>query len=410
MDNQKVLIWIKKLQVLFLLCLLLFPLTLNASFIEATMGTAVVNDATATYFNPAALMLLKNPQIITLDSIAALNTQFTGQATQSRSGFTQSGSSSTQTNYNLPALYLGMPIKDRITFGLAVISNFFDTALDEGSVLRYAQSNNNIESIDLVPALGLKLNDFVSLGAGINLSYAKFLLMPTSGFPSLNVSDSQSRNECDGTGMGGNFGVLLKPTHSTLVGFDYRSAITYRLSGTSVFGSNPPVISNDYGFNFWTPARFVLSANQSVTSALGIIGTIQRIEWSIFKDINIHGIAAEIGSRPIILSGNDPYHFHDTWLLTLGSYYHITPKWVIRVASSYNQSPANNNFQISNGNSTIVGASTGYEIYKNIMIDGSYAHAFFQGANIHIANGRNVINGIQNAFLNAFTLKLTLKF
>ena len=70
MDNQRLLIRIKKFQALFLLCSLLFPLTLHASFIEATMGAAVVNDATAVYYNPAALVLLKNPQIITLNSFA----------------------------------------------------------------------------------------------------------------------------------------------------------------------------------------------------------------------------------------------------------------------------------------------------------------------------------------------------
>src|SRR5207244_3412821 len=140
-----------------------------------------------------------------------------------------------------------------------------------------------------------------------------------------------------------------------------------------------------------------LSINQSVTKTLGIIGTIQRIEWSIFKEINIHGIAAQIRSQPVILNATDPYHFHDTWLLTLGSYFSITPKWIIRVASSYNQSPGNNNYQISNGDSMILGASTGYEISKHIIIDGSYAHAFVQNANIHIATGRNFIDGIHKA-------------
>ena len=57
----------------------LIPLTLQASFIESTMGTAVVNDATATYHNPAALALFNNPQLIVLNSVANFSSQFTGQ-------------------------------------------------------------------------------------------------------------------------------------------------------------------------------------------------------------------------------------------------------------------------------------------------------------------------------------------
>ena len=135
----------------------------------------------------------------------------------------------------MPSLYFGIPATDKVTIGLAVISNFFNNDIDGNSLLRYVQSSNSIKDFDLVPAVGFKLNDFFSLGAGMNFSYANFLLRRTSGFPSLNIPDSQSRNECDGTGLGGDVGFLLRPSNSTMIGFNYRSAITYRLSGKSVF-------------------------------------------------------------------------------------------------------------------------------------------------------------------------------
>jgi long-chain fatty acid transport protein len=308
MYNQSLSTWLRKFR-LFLFLGLLFPFALHASFIESTIGAAVVNDATATYYNPAALTLLTNSQIIALGSLAYSQTNFTGQATQSTTGFTQYGSSSTQSNYYLPSLYLGVPTTNKITVGLAIISNFFNINLEDNSILRYAQPNNNIRDIDFVPAIGVKFNEFFSAGVGINLSYAHFLMQPILGFPSLNVPDTQSQNECDGNGLGGDFGFLLKPTRATLIGFNYRSAITYRLNGKSIFESNPEVTSNHYHFNFWTPARSVISINQFVTPTLGFIGTIQRIQWSIFKDITINGIAAKIGSQSIIVNATIPYHW-----------------------------------------------------------------------------------------------------
>lgn len=407
MYHRRLSTWIKKIQNFIFPWLYLFPLTLHASFIESTIGTAVVNDATAAYYNPAALTLLSNSQMIALGSVASSYSDFTGQSIQSKTGFIQSGSSSAQTHYYLPSLYIGVPTKGRVTAGLAIISNSFNKNSDENSILRYVQSSNSIHDMDLVPAIGIKLNEFFSLGVSVNFSYANFLLQPIVGFPSLNIPDSQSRNQCDGNALGGDVGFLLKPAQTTLIGFNYRSAMTYRLSGTSVFEGNSVVISNDYHFKFWTPARSVLSINHFVTPKLGFIGTIQRIQWSIFKEVNIYGIATQIGSQSIILNADVPYHLHDAWLVTLGSHYRMTPKWVIRVAGSYNQSPGNSNYQISEGDSTIIGASTGYEIYKNIMIDGSYAHAFIQNEDIQITTGRNMINGINKGSRDAFSLKLT---
>jgi long-subunit fatty acid transport protein len=389
-------------------CLLLFPATLYASFIESSIGASVVNDATATYYNPAALTVVKNAQFITLGSLSYARSRFSGQAQQSITGYTQSGSSSSQTNYFLPSLYFGIPVTSKISVGMAIISNFFDVEAEDISILRYAQASNNVKDIDLVPALGIKLTDYLAIGAGVNFSHANFIMQPISGSPALNIPDSKSRNECSATGVGGDAGLLLALSKATIIGFNYRSAITYGLSGKSILQISPELVSNQYGFHFWTPARSVLSINHFVTPVLGFIGTIQRIQWSIFDTINVHGIATQVGSRAVILNAAVPYHMHNTWLLTLGTHYRITPGWILRVAGSYNQAPGNNSYQITNGNAVILGASMGYEIHKRIIIDGSYAHAFLQNEDINIMSGSNRIKGVNQGAVNAFSLKLTL--
>ena len=393
----------------FLFIALLSPFALHASFIEATIGTAVVNDATATYHNPAALTLLKNPQMVGLGFFAKFRTNFSGQARQALTGISQFGNSSNQTNYYLPSFYLGIPVTDKITAGFAIISNFFNRELDAGSILRYAQSSNQIKNIDLVPAIGIKLTDYFSIGGGINFSQANFLLKPISGARSINIPDSQSINESKGNSWGGDVGFLLKPKESTLIGFNYRSSNTYPESGTSLLLSNPPIISNNYHFKFWTPARSVLSINQFLTPKLGVIGTIQRVQWSIIKTVTVYGVATQIGSKPtIVAKASIPYYLHDTWLLTLGSHYRINKKCIIRVAGTYDQSPGNGNYKISNGDNIILGGSIGYDLNKHLTIDASYAHGFVHKANIHIAAGMN-LDGVNKASRDAISIKLTVK-
>lgn len=389
------------------LVFLLIPKVSKASFIESTMGAAVVNDATATYYNPAALTLLENIQIIALGSAAQSHSQFTGEVTQSN-GFSQSGVSQSQSNYFLPSGYLGVPLSDRFFFGLAVLANNFNRDGDQNSILRYVMSDNNVQDIDLVPAMGIKLNDYLSVGAGLNYSQASFHFTPIFGFPNSDNPDAQSNNKATASAWGGDIGLLIKPFTSTQIGLNYRSSMTYRFNGTSQLENNPALMSNNFSFDYWTPARYVLSVNQFLSRAFGLIGTLQWIKWDIYNTVNANGIAAQIGPKPVILSNvTIPLHYQNAWIYTLGGYYRLSTKWIIRTAGSYVESPGNPNYQIVQGSNIILGASIGYKLSKAISIDAGYAHAFIQDQTINIQNSINTINGINKGYRDSISLKIT---
>jgi long-chain fatty acid transport protein len=399
----------KTLSTLLCMGFWIFTRPLYASFIEATMGTAVVNDATATYHNPAALTLLKNPQVIALGSAAYFHSTFTGQTIQAASGFTQAGPSKANSEYYIPSMYIGLPATSKLRFGLAILSNMLNSNTDENSILRYAQTRSHIDNIDVMPGVGWQLNDYVSIGGGLTYSHAKFILNPIIGFPSLNIPDSQSHNVATGSSYGANAGFLIKPTQSTLIGFNYRSALSYQFNGTSALDGLPAITSNHYNFNFWTPARTILTISHFFSQSFGLISTAQRVQWSIFKSGTVHGIATRIGEQPVILpKAMVPYHLRDAWVYTFGGIQKIASKWVIRIAGSYIQSPSQGRYQISNGDNYIAGASIGYDIYKNLKIDVGYAHAFIKDQPIHIASRANIITGKNTGARDAVSLKLTI--
>ncbi len=373
------------------------------------MGTAVINDASATYYNPAALIQLKNPQFVALNSYSVFHGRFTGTATQLPSGFTQSGTLTETNHYDLPALYFGMPVKNRVIVGAAIVANDVNRDIESYSILRYLQPNNTIQDIDFVPAISIKLNDVVAIGAGLTFSRAHFLMQPVYGIPGLNIPDNRSQNESNGTGFGGDAGIFIKLDPATVLGFNYRSAITYHMSGKSTLQSQPELISNNYHFNYWTPARSVVSINHFMTKKWGVIGTIQYIQWDIFKDVTAHNVAVQAGNQAVILpTVVSHYHFSNSWLFTAGTHYRISPDFILRVAGSYIQSPSNGAYQIDNGNTIILGASVGYQLYKNILIDGSYAHAFVENQNIHIVSTQRTINGVNTNAGNAVSLKVSV--
>lgn len=391
-----------------LLAWLFLPLKSYASFIETTMGTAVVNDATAAYYNPASLVLLKNAQIIPLATVSRFRTTFKGQTTAVPTHFTETGISSSTSSYYSPSLYFAKPVNDWVIFGLAAVSNFANRNPEENSILRYVQSSDTIQDYDFVPSFGVKVNNYISLGLGVNFSSVSLHLRPTVGFPGSNIPDSQSSNQSDGSGIGANAGFLLQPARGTLIGFDYRTVTTYGESGTSVWSGSTRVVANNYHFKLRTPARSILSISQYITPNVGLITTIQRIQWSIIRNINIDNIATALAGKPVIINASVPYYLHDAWVFTLGGNYQFKPDWIIRVAGTYNQSPGNGNNQIGTGNSTILGASLGYTINKTISLDGSYAHAFIQNQNINITGNRFLIHGSNEAARDVVSLKMTV--
>lgn len=397
---------LKRLSPLFFIAYLL-PLPLNASFIEVTMGTAVVNDATAAYNNPASLTRLRKTQSIALYSLVESRTFFQGQSLISSTGLSERGQASTQGNASLPSLYLSIPISNKLNAGLALISNIFANDIDGSSILRYSQSGNSINSLDVVPALGFKVNDFLSLGAATNFSTAIFKLKPISGFPGLNIPDSQSLNKSRGQSSGFDLGFLLNPYKKLLIGFNHRVANRYHFHGSSTLNGPIRLRSNDYHFTFFTPGRSVLTLAYPLNKQVGLAFTITRIYWSIFKKIGIYNIATQGKSNPVIIPyAAVPYYLRDTWLLTLATQYNLTNKIIIRAAGSYNQAPGNTNYQITNGDSFILGSSLGYKINKQISLDMSYAHAFFNSA--AIATQTTIqIHGVNKSSRDSVSLKLT---
>ena len=284
-----------------------------------------------------------------------------------------------------------------------------NSGTDETSILRYTKPSTQIQNVDVLPALGIALNDDLSVGIGLNYSYARFTSNPITGFPALNIPDSQSHNVARDSGYGGNAGFVMKPTASTLIGFNYRSAVSYQFRGSSQFKGVPAITSNHYHFDYWTPARSVLTLSHFMTPDLGIISTVQRVQWSVFERVMVHGVATQVGSRSVILPEVIvPYHFHDTWTYTLGGIKKMTPQWVIRVAGTYDQSPSHGNTQITNGDSILIVASIGYTLYKNWILDGSYAHAFINKKNIDISSKNSTIIGVNQGAGDSLSIKLTV--
>ena len=231
-----------------LLVLILLPLISNASFIEQSMGSAIVEDATAIYFNPSTLAFLKKKQFIALGTLGNTESLFSGQTMQLLTNSSFPGNAKTQSHFALPSVYYAMPLLDKWSFGLAVIANDIVKGIDSIARLGQSHSDNQIKTLDFVSALAYRLNNHVSVGGGLIRGYASYMIEPIAGFPNLEIPDFETHNKSSGDAWAGEIGVFIKPDKKMLIGLNHRSALTFNLSGESKVTGSPPHTSDGYNF------------------------------------------------------------------------------------------------------------------------------------------------------------------
>ncbi len=379
-------------------------------------------DASIGWYNPAGLVLLDKPQFVvggigvlprvSLSGTSTYTTSFPGVSvltyTEKFSGL-QGGE-----NAIIPAVHFALPLDDKTVFGLSIVSPFgLSTNYGETSQIRYASTLSKLETITVSPEIGRKLSDNFSIGAGLDLQYARVSFNSVIGspawinfFPSneINALDSTSDNTGDSFGVGFHAGLMLMSTdkHSRL-GFNYQSAVNHKFYGVSTLSGiladpnaftgdpisgNPNAIftSDDLNSgNIDMPQIFTLSGYRDITPKLALLGSVVFTGWSAFKNITLNNVAVGL---PIEASGDitqttmdivAPEDYRNTWRFSLGANYHINDKLMIRTGGGYDQTPTVNSerdTRLPDSNRVALAIGAHYQIRHNIGLDAGYSYLF----------------------------------
>lgn len=219
----------------------------------AAMGGAFVglaDDFTAVFWNPAGLALLKKGTF-----------GLTGDLLVPKSKYFLSSSFDMKTkNKYYPAGLVGyfQPIGDRMVVGLGAYTlsglgadwdnTGFETALAYPTPPTFFTPplenyvwRSFIGSFTLAPSVAVKINDWISFGATLNINYGFFqtdqwgayTVLPTKPPTLLNMG--QQNLDIKGWGYGATFGLLVKPSEWMSFGLTYRTQSKMKLRGTMAF-------------------------------------------------------------------------------------------------------------------------------------------------------------------------------
>jgi long-chain fatty acid transport protein len=394
-------------------------------------GAAIAEDASTAWFNPAGLVRLDHPQIVTGGNEIVFDTRFSGQVTQNDGGFTATQNVSNisgGTSGFIPFFHFAYPINPNLVAGFSVVTPFgLATDYTTDTYIRYANTETQLKTIDLTPSIGIKLNNKLSAGFGLDIER---LLATFDSYAGINPTvtpgaDTLSHNVAASWAPGWHVGLLYQPTNTTRFGLTYHSEINHSATGYSLFTGALAGQSQDdptnqyYSGNAYAdvtlPASTTFSAYHDMNNRWAVMGSVVYTQWNVFNTLTLNNVVdADANGVRKIVAITVPQGFHNTWRASVGTNYKVDEQWLLRTGIGYDESPTNNtdrNLRLPDGDRYAVAFGAHYQPSKTIGLDGGWTHEFIKPVRINNTSTEDTqtvyVAGKSYSHADVFGLQLT---
>jgi len=285
------------------------------------------------------------------------------------------------------------------SLGLGLTTPFgLTTDYDRGWVGRYHALRSELKTLDLGLALAYRLSDRVSLGAGIDLVYARAelshavdlgsLLTARLGrpVPGLGITpgnpaiDGYTRLEGDDWGLGWALGLLLEPVDGTRIGLSYRSKVDLDLEG-STLTRVPELVAE-------VTAGQVATSNRDASSRLTLPATLRLglwqslgSDWRLLLGAQWTGWHSFDGTRVRFADGGpdltEPHDWNDVWRYSLGLEYRYSDRLTLRGGLEYDESPlprVNRSLRVVGRDQRWISLGLSFRATRSLTWDLAYSH------------------------------------
>ncbi|PLX37296.1 MAG: hypothetical protein C0606_12455 [Hyphomicrobiales bacterium] len=284
----------------------------------------------------------------------------------------------------VPSFYSAYKVSEQVYVGLAVNGQYgLATNAPTAWAGQVYSRVSKVFSVNVNPTVGYKINDMVSIAAGLQAQYLKVRLSRAtsifSGAPSAEL-------EGDDWGFGATLGVTFTPMEGTEIGIGYRSQIKHELSGSLFTGA----ISLPIDASITTPDMITASIRQRITDAFTLTGTVEWTNWSV------------LGTIPVTTTGGVvattlPFNYEDGWFFAVGGEYAINEELTVRGCVGYELSPIDTNIRstrLPDNDRLWLSAGLSYNVTDRLSVDLGYSHIFVEDADIRITPGHQDYAGV----------------
>ncbi len=399
-------------------------------------AAATAEDASTIFFNPAGMSQLGGMQVTLGAHLIDLRAKFSDSGSTIPPAAAGSGSQPGGNGGDagglsvVPNAYFVMPIGEQLHFGVGINVPFgLVTEYDDNWIGRFQGIKSEISTINVNPSLSFKVNDALSVGAGLNyqrldaeLTNAVVLAPPAFA----GLTEGRAKLEADDDGWGWNVGVLWSLTPATRVGVAYRSEIDYELEGDITVtqasnGALVPLATGPAKADVTLPDMYSLSLSHQLNDKLQLLGDVTFTRWGTIQTIDIRD--GNNGSVRDQLTLN----FDDAWRYSIGANYKLNDAWTLKGGVAFDESPvkdaSSRTVRLPDNDRTWVSLGAQLKVKQTGKLDFGYTHIFIKDAEIDFSRGQfnpgtttvnpATVSNVQGSYegsVDIFSVQYTLSF
>lgn len=332
-------------------------------------GTALAFDASTIFFNPGAMGFRQQNSISLGVSFVTPNVKYVGPAT---STYTAETASTVSTPFYLFGTY---GVTEKLTVGLGVFTPFGSTIdWEEGWAGETALDELSLAVFYVQPTVSYKINDQLSIGAGIDFVFGSVNLQRNAPFADQN--GQPIRSELDGSSdiaFGYNVGVYYQPSEKIAIGVNYRSRVNVQVNdGDATFTAPASLASQLPNTTFDSelpmPEVFAIGVSVYPTEKLTLTGQFDFIGWSAYQELRFDFADPVGGSTESVSERN----YDDAIALRIGAEYKLLDALAVRAGFYYDGSPVRDGYmtpESPDSDSFVPTLGAGYTFGEKFSVD-----------------------------------------
>lgn len=350
-------------------------------------GAAVAEDASVAWYNPAGMMALPSGKHFAIAGhFLRPSFKFSNTASSGAFAFPGSGDGGDAGDWAfVPNFYFTADIHPRWRFGIAVNGPFgLKTDYDAGWRGQLVALKSEVRSVNVNPSFGYRVNEAISVGAGVSVQKLDAELTNCASFPPPAPACTNVANlSAEDVGYGFNLGLMIQAAPATRVGFSYRSSIKFGLEGTATFSATPAA-NGSVKADLRVPDSASISVFHQAGPRWEWMADVTWTKWSTVQQLSvIRTSGAAAGTTLTTL----PFRWDDTWRLGIGANYRTNDRTKLRFGAAYDETPTNDltrTPRLPDQRRVWIAAGVQYRASRSGALEMGYAHEFVRDANVNV--------------------------